>query len=55
MLKSYHQYARAKISAVETPGARHGNLTFRLPRFSPKTKHSIFIIWLCEIMRKFVG
>lgn len=55
MLKSYHQYARAKISAVETLGARHGNLTFRFPRFSPKTKHSNFIIWLCEIMRKFVG
>lgn len=55
MLKSYHQYARAKISAVETLGARNGNLTFRLPRFSPKTKHSNFIIWLYEIMRKFVG
>lgn len=55
MLKSYHQYARAKISAVETLGARHGNLTFRLPRFSPSTKHLKFMIWLCEIMRKFVG
>ena len=55
MLKSYHQYARAKISTVETLGAHHGNLTFRLPRFSPKTKHSKFIIWLCEIMRNFVG
>lgn len=54
MLKSYHQYARAKISAVETLGARHGNLTFRLHEFSPKTKHSKFIIWLCEIMRNFV-
>ena len=55
MLKSYYQYARAKISAVETLGAHHGNLTFRLLRFSPKTKHSNFMIWLCEIMRKFVG
>lgn len=54
MLKSHHQYARAKISAVETLGAHYGNLTFRLPRFSPKTKHSKFIIWLCEIMRNFV-
>lgn len=54
MLKSYHQYARAKISAVETLGASHGNLTFRLHEFSPKTKHSKFIIWLCEIMRNFV-
>ena len=54
MLKSYHQYARAKISTAETLGARHGNLTFRLPRFSPKTKHSKFIIWLYEIMRNFV-
>lgn len=54
MLKSYHKYARAKISAAETLGARHGNLTFRLPDFSPKTKHSKFIIWLCEIMRNFV-
>lgn len=55
MLKSYHKYARAKISAAETLGDRHGNLTFRLPDFLPKTKHSNFIIWLCEIMRKFVG
>lgn len=55
MLKFHHQYARAKISAVETLGAHHGNLTFRLPDFLPKTKHSNFIIWLCEIMRKFVG
>lgn len=54
MLKSHHQYARAKISAVETSGAHHGNLTFRLHEFSPKTKHSKFIIWLCEIMRNFV-
>lgn len=54
MLKSYHKYARAKTSAVETSGAHHGNLTFRIPRFLPKTKHSKFIIWLCEIMRNFV-
>lgn len=38
MLKSYHKYARAKISAVETLGARHGNLTFRLPQIFTENK-----------------